>query len=107
MKNMLPQNSIIADSGFWVALANRIDRHHQVACDAFARYEHLIFVVTWPVITEACHLIYSRINLRAQFDCRESDNHQTLSLAKTVTPPEAQQAFFPIKNQPAPVFSRV
>lgn len=66
MKSTLPKNSIIADSGFWIALASRKDRHHQAALEALAQYESQIFVVTWPVIIEACHLIYSRVNLQAQ-----------------------------------------
>ena len=66
MKSTLPQNSIIADSGFWVALANRKDKHHQAAVESLVRYESLLFIVTYPVITETCHLIHSRVNLRAQ-----------------------------------------
>jgi predicted nucleic acid-binding protein len=66
MKSTLPKNSIIADSGFWIALANRKDRHHEAALEALVQHESLVFVVTWPVITEACHLIHSRVNLKAQ-----------------------------------------
>lgn len=44
---------IIADTGFWVALANRRDRHHELAK---ARLSELAepLVSTWPVVTETC-----------------------------------------------------
>ncbi|MEY4544756.1 MAG: hypothetical protein RL685_951 [Pseudomonadota bacterium] len=51
---------IIADTGFWLALANQRDRHHAAAQAAFdALTEPLI--TTWPVLTETCHLLATRI----------------------------------------------
>lgn len=66
MISTLPSNSIIADSGFWIALANRKDKHHEAAINALTDYNSLVLVVTWPVITEVCHLLSSRVGLEAQ-----------------------------------------
>ncbi len=66
MKNILARNSLIVDSGFWFALANPRDRHHPLARAALGKFEHLLFVTTWPVITESCYLIGQRVSLEAQ-----------------------------------------
>ena len=47
---------IIADTGYWLALANAGDRHHQAAKDALAALREPL-VTTWPVMTETCHLL--------------------------------------------------
>lgn len=47
---------ILADTGFWLALANRRDRHHARARSAAARVKEPL-LVTWPVLTETCHLM--------------------------------------------------
>jgi predicted nucleic acid-binding protein len=52
---------ILTDSGFWVALGNRRDRHHAAARKAAARWASEGFVTTWPVLTEVTHLLTSRI----------------------------------------------
>ncbi len=56
---------VIADTGLWLALANRrdSDHHHAVACLEKLR-EPLI--TTWPVVTETCHLLHARLGGRAQ-----------------------------------------
>ncbi len=54
---MLPRNGLIVDSGFWVALANPADRYHARAIAALETCEDQLFISTWPVITEASHLI--------------------------------------------------
>jgi hypothetical protein len=56
---------IIADTGFWLALANRADRHHQAALQAMAGLREGL-VITWPVLTETCHLLSSRLGVPAQ-----------------------------------------
>ncbi|TQV84294.1 VapC toxin family PIN domain ribonuclease [Exilibacterium tricleocarpae] len=56
---------IIADTGYWLALANPKDRYHHLAIDV----SHQItvpLVVTWPVLTETCHLLMSRLGVSAQ-----------------------------------------
>lgn len=66
MKNILPGNSLIADTGFWVALGNSKDRFHQAAVESLQRFESHVFIVTWPVIAETCHLLYNRVGFEAQ-----------------------------------------
>ena len=54
---------ILADSGFWIALGNRRDRHHRVALDALDRFGVEGFVSTWPVLTEVTHLLAARVGI--------------------------------------------
>jgi uncharacterized protein len=56
---------IIADTGFWVALFDRRDDHHQkVRIHTLTINEP--FITTLPVITEVCYLLQTRCNsLRA------------------------------------------
>ena len=56
---------IIADTGFWVALANADDKHHQAAIDAFSRLREPL-ITTWPVLTETCHLLLKRMGIEAE-----------------------------------------
>ena len=51
---------ILTDTGFWLALANRRDAHHARARRALARHPGP-YVTTWPVMTETCHLLGSRV----------------------------------------------
>jgi predicted nucleic acid-binding protein len=51
---------IIADTGFWLALANRADRWHVVAREAAEQIQERL-VTTWPVMTETCHLLVARL----------------------------------------------
>ena len=55
---------IIADTGFFLALANRRDRVHQQAKRALARIAEPL-ITTWPVMTETCHLMTSRMSVGA------------------------------------------
>lgn len=54
---------ILADSGFWIALGNRRDRHHQSALRAAERWSGEGFVSTWPVLTEVTHLLMARVSV--------------------------------------------
>ena len=56
---------VLADTGYWLALANSRDRWHGVAVAATRRLEETL-IVTWPVITETCHLLLSRLGVRAE-----------------------------------------
>lgn len=59
MKNILsiPANSsVLADTGFWVALGARRDPYH-VLCRQVAGALEYDPVTTWPVITETCYLL--------------------------------------------------
>jgi predicted nucleic acid-binding protein len=55
---------IIADTGFFLALANARDDHHAAAKRALDGLSEPL-VTTWPVITETCHLLAHRINAQA------------------------------------------
>lgn len=55
---------ILADTGFWLALANRRDRHHAEAKRALSAIEEPL-VTTWPVMTETCHLLAARLGERS------------------------------------------
>jgi len=56
---------IIADTGFWLALANRRDAHHKRATAALAQIREPL-VSTWPVLTETCHVLLSRLGVDAE-----------------------------------------
>ncbi len=56
---------IIADTGFWLALANRKDQHHQAAVQALEGLREQL-VTTWPVMTETCHLLLARLGVQAE-----------------------------------------
>jgi len=51
---------IIADTGFWLALANRKDQHHDRAQEYLASLDEPL-VTTWPVVTETCYLLLDRL----------------------------------------------
>ncbi|MBI4814758.1 MAG: PIN domain-containing protein [Deltaproteobacteria bacterium] len=56
---------ILTDTGFWLALANRGDIHHEAAKRALAAVSEPL-VTTLPVATETCHLLLSRLGPSAQ-----------------------------------------
>lgn len=84
---------IIADTGFWVALANKKDQHHQTALNCLQKLQEPL-ITTWPVMTEVCHLLLQRYAVHAQlkfihnyqqgafriFDLREEHRDQILVL---------------------------
>lgn len=53
---------IIADSGFWIALSSRRDRHHNRAVDAMRTWSNEGFITTWPVLTEVTHVLMHRVS---------------------------------------------
>ena len=55
---------ILADTGFFVALANRRDRYHAVAVEAL-RSAREPLVTSLPVMTETCHLLLARLGEQA------------------------------------------
>jgi uncharacterized protein len=62
---------IIADTGFWLALANRRDRNHAVARRALEAVREPL-VTTWPVLTETSHLLLARLGTDALLRFMES-----------------------------------
>lgn len=55
---------IIADTGFFVALANRTDDDHDAAVAALESLDEGL-VTTWPVVTETTHLLATRLGTPA------------------------------------------
>jgi hypothetical protein len=55
---------IIADTGFFVALANRADRDNEAAVNALGGLREGL-VTTWPVVTEVTHLVATRLGTPA------------------------------------------
>jgi hypothetical protein len=70
---------IIADTGFWLALANRRDKHHEVAKRALDGLNDRL-VTTWPVLTETCHLLVTRLGTAAAERLLESGSQGAFEL---------------------------
>ncbi len=60
-------NSIIADTGFWYALICEDDVFHQCAVNALQERNNTL-ISTWPVITETCYLLQSRVSAKAAYE---------------------------------------
>ena len=56
---------MLADTGFWLALANRRDRHHAACVAALDNLDEPL-VTTWPVMVETCHLLLARLGVEAE-----------------------------------------
>ena len=56
---------MLADSGYWLALASPRDYWHGAAVAATQELTGPL-VVTWPVLTEASHLLLARGGVNAQ-----------------------------------------
>lgn len=48
---------ILADTGFFVALIVRSDKHHASAVAAARKHGNEGLITTWPVLTETMHLV--------------------------------------------------
>lgn len=59
------KNTVIVDTGFWLALANRNDSAHQAAKRLFQSLENETFITTWCVVTETCYLLQKRVGINA------------------------------------------
>lgn len=55
---------ILADTGYFLALANAVDDDHPAAVAATRRLKEGL-VTTWPVLTETTHLLAARLGTRA------------------------------------------
>lgn len=64
---------IIADTGFFIALANRKDADHEAARRALDKLREPL-ITSWPVMTEACHLLLGRLGVAAELAFIESAN---------------------------------
>ncbi|WP_337244604.1 PIN domain-containing protein [Luteimonas sp. gir] len=78
---------ILTDSGFWIALGNRRDRHHAVARTAVERWAGEGFATTWPVLTEVTHLLVARVGVHQALAFVDS-----VSQGACVVPPPPEDA---------------
>jgi predicted nucleic acid-binding protein len=53
---------IIADTGVWVGLADSRDINHKI-CRRFFRKNREALITTFPVLTEAVHLLFQRVGV--------------------------------------------
>jgi predicted nucleic acid-binding protein len=65
---------IIVDTGFWVALANRKDRYHEVAKATLESLDESL-TTTWPVLAETCHLLLQNLGSPAQLNLIKAFNN--------------------------------
>lgn len=80
---------LIADTGFWLALANRRDRHHEAAKAALTRFADEPLILTWPVLTETCYLLLDRLGPVAQERFLASHTRGAFAVAAPdIHPPE-------------------
>ncbi|MEB3884284.1 PIN domain-containing protein [Lyngbya sp. CCY1209] len=56
---------IVVDTGFWLALADRRDTHHEAAKRALKKVDEPL-ITTWCVVTETSYLLLSRKGVPAQ-----------------------------------------
>ena len=59
------RNLIIADTGYFSALANPKDYYHQQALLVSQNMTYDL-ITTWPVITETCHYLIKKVSPKAQ-----------------------------------------
>ncbi len=59
------KNTLIADTGYFAALANSKDIYHQHAIRTSQTLQYDL-ITTWPVITETCHYLIKRVSPFAQ-----------------------------------------
>jgi predicted nucleic acid-binding protein len=56
---------VLTDTGYFFALANKKDDHHERAVELYSKYKSSLST-TWPVITETCHLLLAKMGASQQ-----------------------------------------
>jgi len=87
---------IIADSSFWIALANSRDTHHLRAKTVYESLNEGL-VTTWPVMAETCHLLVKRLGVHAQLNFIKAWINGAFELFDL--PPEADQEIFSLMKK--------
>ena len=82
---------IIADSSFWLALANARDSHHLKAKSLFDGLDEEL-ITTWPVMAETCHLLVYRLGVHAQLNFVKAWIEKAFEVFNI--PPEADEKIF-------------
>ena len=83
---------IIADSGFWVALVNPNDNHHQIAVNTLATINEPL-ITTYPVVTEVCHLLLKRRGQKSMLAFIESYQQDAFNVFQIDTAHHKQRIF--------------
>ena len=83
---------IITDSGFWVALVNLDDNHHQTAVHTLSKINEPL-ITTYPVITEVCHLLLKRRGQKSMLAFIESYQQDAFSVFQIDTLHHKQRIF--------------
>lgn len=65
MPNTLHSNSVIIDTGFWVAVGNERDKYHEHAMQCLMNNAK-VMITTGAVITETCYLLRRDAGLESQ-----------------------------------------
>jgi predicted nucleic acid-binding protein len=65
---------IIVDTSYWLAIANRSDQYHELVLEK-TRSLNDSLITTWPVLTETCHLLLSRLGVGAQISFIQNVNN--------------------------------
>jgi predicted nucleic acid-binding protein len=93
---------ILVDTGFWIALGSRRDRHHDAAETAMQRWMGEGFVTTWPVIAETCHLLRMRLGTEAmlQFMQHLSDGVCEIAAASEADIPRLRSLMHKYRDLP-------
>ena len=73
------KNTLIADTGYLVALSNPRDRFHQ-RCIEVSQVLEGDLITTWPVITETCHFLLKRQGVGAQASLLDKVARQLISV---------------------------
>lgn len=55
---------VLVDTGFWLALSDRDDAHHARAVASLNGLDEPM-ITTWPVIVETCHMLRTRVGIKA------------------------------------------
>lgn len=82
---------VIADTGFWLALANRRDRHHERAIEVLDTLGDGL-ALTWPVMTEACYLLLHHLGADAAERFIRSHEHGAFVVVDPAIHPLARVA---------------
>jgi predicted nucleic acid-binding protein len=62
------KNVAAVDSGPLIALYDKRDRHHARVVGYLRQHPQLALVTTWPVLTEACAMLFKHVHQQAALD---------------------------------------
>ena len=75
---------VLSDTGFWLALINKRDKHHDRAVAFMAACREPL-LTTWPVMTEACYLLGRDVSVESQMIFLQMLRHDMVDIADIST----------------------